>query len=139
MRIDDRLAIRKLQKRILAWLDHEPPKEEEGRRLWQDLVSFARLLSKVNEREELRQHDRKLLLFFDNQFQAARLPDALTTAQRTELENLVGLDDELDEILLRPDITPADLKVTFARLRQTLVSPGSPDMANAFRAPFSDS
>jgi len=138
MRIDDRLAIRQLQKRILAWLDQEVPDKEEGQRLWQDLVSFARLLGKVNEREELRQHDRRLVMQLDNQFQSPQVAAALTATQQAELQNLVGLDDELDEFLLRPDITPVDLKATIARLRQTLDPPRVPNVANAFRAPFGD-
>lgn len=138
MRIDDRLAIRKLQKRILAWLEKETPDQEAGRRLWQDLVSFARLLVKVNEREELRQHDRQLISRLNNLFQSPRPPAALTTTQQTELENLTGLDDELDEFLLRPNMTPADLQDPIARLHKALHPSRAPNMAGAFRAPFDD-
>jgi hypothetical protein len=138
MRIDDRLAIRKLQKRILAWLEAETPNQEEGRRLWQDLVSFARLLSKVNEREELRQHDRRLVVLFDNQLQGSHHSASFSATQRTELETLVGLDDDLDKILLRPSMTPAALKEPMTRLRHALVPPRLPNTANAFRAPLGD-
>ena len=119
MRIDDRLAIRKLQKRILAWLD-ETPDQEAGCRLWQDLESFARLLEKVNEREELRQHDRQVLVRFNNWLHGVHLPGTLSAAQREELDTLMGLDDELDELLMQPDLAPATLRTPIARLYHEL-------------------
>ena len=45
LRIDDRLTIRRLQKRIAAWLDGgADSSQESGLRLWEDLISFARLV-----------------------------------------------------------------------------------------------
>lgn len=61
LRLDDRLDLRALQKRILAWLDgsrgEESEEAEAGLRLWQDASGFFNLLMQIQRREELREHD----------------------------------------------------------------------------------
>ena len=122
LRIDDRLAIRKLQKRIVAWLAGDRP-AEEGLRLWQDLVSAAQLLHKVNEREELRQHDRQIILRTFNLFFAVTSPpDFVAPTHRSDLDRLRGLDEELDQVLSKPEVTPVDLEPPLSRLRRRLDS-----------------
>ncbi len=109
LRIDDRLTIRRLQKRIAAWLDDGAGDEAAGRRLWQDLVSFARLLMKVNDREELREHDRQVAKSVLRMlFSPERPVKRPSEAQRRELERLLGRDDELDRLILNAAEGPVE-------------------------------
>ncbi len=125
LRIHDRLAIRQLQKRIVSWLRGEDAGEEAGQRLWQDLVSFARLLMRVNDREELREHDRKvstalLRLLFDPKRPAV----SLSEAQLKELELLEGRDDDLDRLILMAAEAPlSELQAALERIRKQLQRP----------------
>ncbi len=124
LRLDDRLTIRKLQKRIAAWLggDDSDGSTEAGRRLWQDLVSFARLLMKINDREELREHDRQVVtLVYRLLFDPKRPVKRLSTGQLKELERLAGHDDELDRLInLASDHPVEDLRAPLERLRDQL-------------------
>ncbi len=126
LRIDDRLTIRRLQKRIAAWLDGGADSTEEaGRRLWQDLISFARLLMKVNDREELREHDRQVVtsvhrLLFGPKRPATRI----TAGQLKELARLEGRDDEIDHLIHHAGEDPVeDLRGPLERLRNLLQRP----------------
>ncbi|MFW5876812.1 MAG: hypothetical protein ACOCXM_08745 [Myxococcota bacterium] len=99
VRLQDRLLLRDLQRRTLAW--GRMPDPREGVRLYSDIRSAADLLRAINMRQELRAHDAQLLLELE-----ARL-DELDTDD-PELEHLIGrmralrgLDDELDVLLRR--------------------------------------
>lgn len=123
LRIDDRREIRNLQKRILAWLAGEgDASEDAGRRLWSDLVSFARLLVQVNNREELREHDRRVVAqLYHRLFIVAEPPERLTPDLLEDLETLLGRDDELDQIILEITQHPIeDLRAPLVRLRKDL-------------------
>lgn len=128
LRIDDRLTIRQLHRRICSWSQSTAAsKDEDGRRIWQDLVSFARLLSKINEREELREHDRRtiqrLLTLGSRQDQSGPLNDS----QQKEVETLLGCDDDLDLVILKPGPRAlADLFPLLNRLRETLLPESAP-------------
>lgn len=52
LRYDDRLELRRLQRRILDWMS-EAGDARAGVRLWQDVAGFARLMSDVNRRSEI--------------------------------------------------------------------------------------
>lgn len=126
LRIDDRLTIRRLQKRIAAWLDGGADSSEEtGLRLWQDLISFARLLMKVNDREELREHDRQVVTaVYRLLFEPTRPAKRISAGQLKELERLEGRDDELDHFIrLASEIPVADLRRPLERLRNQLQRP----------------
>ncbi|MEL7059321.1 MAG: hypothetical protein AAGN46_04750 [Acidobacteriota bacterium] len=104
LRIYDRVPIRRLQKRILAWLERspaDPETESEGRRLWSDLRSFAELLRQINNREELREHDRRTVnRIYRLLFEPASPPERPLPAHVEDLEKLLGRDDELDLLVL---------------------------------------
>lgn len=119
LRISDRLEIRSLQKRILSWLELPRQDEESGLRLWQDLASFARLLRQINLREELREHDRRVVLeSYRMIFGAFEQPAQLPVAVAQKLETLSGRDDELDELLQLGDaLTPDLLRSVLERLK----------------------
>ena len=126
LRIDDRRTIKKLHQRIAAWLNGEgDSSEEDGERLWQDLISFARLLLKVNNREELCEHDRQVLNSLHRMLFSPRRPvRRLDESHLKQLEKLVGRDDELDELILQAREHPVeDLRPPLERLQQQLEGP----------------
>ncbi len=125
LRIDDRLTIRRLQKRIAAWLDDADSSEESGLRLWQDLISFARLLMKVNDREELREHDRQVVTSVYRLLYGHKHPTKrLSAGQLKELERLEGRDDELDRFILQAgEHLIENLRVPLEQLRDQLQRP----------------
>jgi len=106
LRIYDRLPIRRLQKRILAWIDlpESNQKNEEGRNLWSDLVSFAELLIQINNREDLREHDRRTVARLHRVlFEARQAPIRILPSHLADLELLLGRDEDLDRIILSPN------------------------------------
>jgi hypothetical protein len=58
LRVRDRLLLRELQERVLAWLrgEHEDA-SSAGTRLFQDLAACVEMFSLVNRRQELVEHD----------------------------------------------------------------------------------
>ncbi|MCP3958797.1 MAG: hypothetical protein GY719_13170 [bacterium] len=100
LRVDDRVHLRRLLKRILDWLNSDQQDPAIGRRLWQDLSSFAEILVQVSHRQELRDHDLKLVsrayrTLFPFGARRRTVPDELMD----ELQALLGLDDELDHLI----------------------------------------
>lgn len=61
LRIRDRLLLRSLQHRILAWLRAGGTDDAEGMRLWQDLASSLEILALVSQRQELVEYDARAL------------------------------------------------------------------------------
>lgn len=126
LRIDDRLQIRQLQKRIAGWLVGEGETgDEAGRRLWEDLLAFARLLGEINHRQELREHDRRVVAELCHAlFDGGATPREIPHRERKRLQTLFGRDDELDEwILESQDAKPQQLKVILERLRRQFEQP----------------
>lgn len=99
LRVDDRVNLRQLLKRILDWLNGERRDSTEARRIWQDLTGFAEILVQVSHRQELQDHDRELVgRVYYRLFRHADLhhmPDGLIR----EMESVLGLDSELDELI----------------------------------------
>lgn len=131
LRIYDRVPIRKLQNRILRWLDRDeddPERLDDGRRLWSDLESFAELLGEINQREELREHDRRTLKRIHRLlFGAKRRHESIPPAHLEDLETLLGRDDELDRIVLDPHGHGVeDLRAPLERILEALDQPYSP-------------
>lgn len=123
LRIYDRLPIRRLQKRILAWIETESAnKEEEGRQLWSDLVSFAELLVQINNREDLCEHDRRTVARLHRVLFEARQPATrILPSHLADLELLLGRDEELDRIILSPNqFGVEDLRQPLERTQQQL-------------------
>lgn len=87
VRVDDRLQIRSLQKRIrTALADSEG---EDLERLWEDLEAATSLLLQINRRSVLENHDRRIL--------SALGPKSVSTRFLT---SLLGRSAALDAILL---------------------------------------
>ncbi len=121
LRVDDRLSIRKLQKRVFAYL--EQPGEVDGHSLWQDLVAFFGLLRQVNNRHELREHDRQLVLTIHYELgRKIAVRDRMPPEILERLDPLLGRDDDLDRILRSPgDFRPRDCLAVLERLRDELL------------------
>ena len=93
LRIGDRIEIRKLQARILAWL--RDPQVAVGHRLLQDLVGFGDLLAQVSRRQELVEHDHAAL----REALEASTGTLMPADQLIALQRLDGLDPELDALI----------------------------------------
>ena len=133
LRVDDRVHMRRLLKRILDWLNSEQRDETEARRLWQDLASFAAILVQVSHRQELQDHDLRMVtkayrtLFPFGAQGGAALEDLLA-----EMESLLGLDDELDRLITSRPVQPVEawrepLKRLQAQLSRTSEPSGPPE------------
>lgn len=102
LRFDDRVALRDLRQRIEEWLAAPYRDLRSGTSLWQDLTGFAEMLKGVNHRQELRQHDRSLVRrTYRRLFDPGAPPLDPDEGPAYELAPLLGLDDELDELLLK--------------------------------------
>lgn len=119
LREDDRFRIRELQSRILEWL-RDGDDELVATRLWQDFALFVEMLRQVNLREELIEHDRKLLRTSAAALQT--LGEHVVSEVCDSLSALRGLDDGLDAMLARgPDA--AELLREIGRVRAQLQDP----------------
>lgn len=103
LRIDDRLQIRSLQKRILGHLEQDDPTAAvDGPRLWQDLVGFFDLLMHIQRREELREHDQLLVgRIYREIYDLKSAPEILPAESHGQLVALASLEPSLDALLLR--------------------------------------
>lgn len=137
LRLDDRLDLRALQKRILRWLD-DPEAEcddgggpEEagaaGGRLWQDASGFFNLLMQIQRREELRERDlvdlgRALRRLQDEGGGDGPLERETYDELRDELLGMASREADLDAILLREKPVPAaDLESAVRKLHEKLL------------------
>jgi hypothetical protein len=97
LRLDDRLQLSSLRQRLQAALN-APRDPVAELRLWQDALGFAGLLSQVNLRQELREHDAAIVGAAAAQLLASDQP-TVSSDFVTSLRPLLGLSDELDELL----------------------------------------
>lgn len=100
LRVDDRVSLRDLLKRILDWLNSDDRDPHEARHLWSDLAGFTALSIQISRRQELQAHDLEVLRrIFGELFNGPETPTALSKIQLSELEHLLGLDEELDDLI----------------------------------------
>lgn len=115
MRVRDRLLLRELQQRVLAWLrEGEGARFEAGLRLWRDVVSAIEMFTLVNRRQELCDHDFGRIREIAAALQTASVVDPPVWSRAAALE---GLDPQLDTLLAR-DACPslATLRPILTRL-----------------------
>lgn len=95
LRIRDRMQLRDLQRQLIEWFqsDRDPV---TGRRLWQDLDGFVDLLVDVSKRQELKEHDSRVI---DDALAALEGAEGVAIETAAFLEALYGLDDEIDLLL----------------------------------------
>jgi hypothetical protein len=95
MRVGDRLMLRGLQQRVVAWLGLEARDASEARRIISDLERSARMLTTVNFRAELREHDRRCLQRAQTMIATGCGAEEVIAAIRS----VEGLDPRLDEVI----------------------------------------
>ncbi|MBL8944713.1 MAG: hypothetical protein JNK45_16250 [Myxococcales bacterium] len=100
-RASDRALLRRLHGRALGWARSDRS-VEGGLQLLDDVWTSADLLRDINRRQELRAHDATAIRA------ALRGPADAPTSWRSVLDSLVGLDDQLDGLILRA-ARPEDL------------------------------
>ena len=125
LRVEDRVTLRRLLKRMLDWLNSQERPELEARRLWEDLEGFASLLVQVSHRQELRDHDLALLgRLLVALFPGGRSLSSVPIELFEESKALLGLDEELDELILAQDAEAvATWLAPLERLRKHLAHP----------------
>lgn len=99
LRVDDRVHLRQLLKRILDWLNGDERDPTEGKRIWEDLAGFAEILVQVSHRQELQDHDRELLEQVHRQLFRRLRPDKMPPGLWARLDHVLGLDEELDVLI----------------------------------------
>ena len=99
LRVEDRVHMRTLLKRILEWLNSEDRDSDVAKRLWSDLTSFTEILVQISQRQELQDHDRDLLRFTYNRLFRKRGLAEVTPALLDDLDSVLGLDEELDDLI----------------------------------------
>ncbi|MEM6792747.1 MAG: hypothetical protein AAF725_02115 [Acidobacteriota bacterium] len=101
LRVEDRVHLRDLLKRILDWLGSSQQQPAEARRIWQDLSAFTGLLVQISHRQELQDFDRDLLqLTYNRLFRRRDRPDEVPVTMFDQLESLLGLDPETDDLII---------------------------------------
>ncbi len=103
LRVDDRVHLRSLLKRMLDWLNSEERDRDRAGELWRDLTEFAQILAQVSYRQELREHDRQLVDYACRILFSDGAPPAVPDRLRDELQGLLGLNPDLDRLIDGPD------------------------------------
>jgi len=134
LRYSDRRVMHHLMQRIQR---SEGARSFSGRRrLWEDVLGFVQLLAQVNQREEIKDHDRQIIdhaykTLFRSRRGAAHLSEDLLES----LRKVAGRDDELALLVEEPDRFPlARWEKPLARLQEDLTSRPAPVGPGA--APF---
>lgn len=124
LRIRDRMQLRELQRRLIDWFRSDRGMVS-GHRLWQDLNGFVEMLAGVTRRQELKEHDVRVvdaaLAVVDVEGTGSIPPETLAS-----LEALHGLDDEVDALLRARGPERGDARAwraPLARLKQELSHP----------------
>ncbi|MBX3229612.1 MAG: hypothetical protein KIT84_04695 [Labilithrix sp.] len=118
LRVRDRMQMRELQRRLLEWFRSERD-VADGQRLWEDIDAFVTMLVDVNQRQELREHDGRLV--HDALAKVMTEPtDAVPAALIERLSLLEGLDDEADALLHSGTSSAAAWRPVLARLASEL-------------------
>ncbi len=122
LRVEDRITLRRLLKRILEWLNGDKRDQTDGHRLWQDLAAFADILVHVSHRQELQEHDLSLVSkAYRMLFPYGHTLDSVPEKLIAELQPLLGLDDDLDPLILFGSRSRVeDWRQPLRRLQQSL-------------------
>ena len=119
LRLNDRVHVRSLQRRIVTWLGEGPVRDNQvGQVIWGELCTFANLIIQINKRQELQEHDRQVITASYHALYANVSPPKVIPADILErLRSLQGLDDELDSLILTATSRdPKDWKAPIRRL-----------------------
>lgn len=120
IRLSDRRQLLKLQKRTLEWLERPEREAADGMHLWQDIQGLCELLMQINHREELLEHDARLV---------GRILEDLTDPEHPadpvelidRLYALKGRDAELDGFIDSKSVSATGkLRKVLTRLKKEL-------------------
>ncbi len=98
-RLDEQVRFYDLEERISAWLMHEPD-HAKGVTIWCEVAVFSSYLGRINNRSELIDYDRKLLLWAFSKIGAT----GLTKEVLESLQALLGREPRFDRMLNDPDL-----------------------------------
>ncbi len=128
-RVTDRIQFRKLQWQTISWLRGKDGfNAQAGLKLWQDLMAFTQLLSGINNRAEIREHDRTVLDQIHKVLYAGDAAGRVPEVTMAMLRSLEGLDDELDKLLSQPSPTIGLFRETISRLIEPFVEKKPPTL-----------
>ena len=130
MRIRDRLLLRDLQQRLLAWLEADNAPVTAGIRLWGDIAASLEMFGQVNRRQELLGHDIALLKRSIAELKTHETDQEVDSTVWRSLWRLEGLDLELDELFTRPAPPKELLLIVLNRLLAQLCPPSNPPAAS---------
>lgn len=105
LRIQDRQMLTKIQNDILQWFREYPGEVSsagvrQGMRLWQEAAVFSQCLMMVNNRPELREHDKELAEFLLGDIEMRGFETVVHDPEwHRRIRLLQGRDDELDRLL----------------------------------------
>lgn len=110
LRTTDRVQIERICCRLVQWLqadnDGDP---QESLRLWQDIENLSKLLLGINNRSELREHDRTVVVeAHNNLFRTDSVTDSIAEDLHLRLQSLLGRDAELDRLILNRGPHPTE-------------------------------
>jgi hypothetical protein len=118
LRVSDRLLLRGLQDRLLAWLNTRNASPEAGMRLWQDVAACVEMFALVSRRQELVEHDTALLSQCVAALGTQPMDAPVDATFWQTLRAIEGLDLELDALLKRPAPQVRELLPVLDRLNK---------------------
>ncbi len=126
MRIDDRVEMRGLLRRIRCW-ECAPQSSDtnEPRHLAQDIVGFVRLLNGINNRQELIEHDQRAAVEGLSGLQRCSLDEPPSATVLAALERLEGRDQVVDALLFSDP--PAPSRAWLLPLQRLIANLGGQD------------
>lgn len=130
LRIDDRVEMRGLVRRIRSW--ESGPRSSssaEPTHLAQDIVGFVRLLNGINSRQEIIEHDQSAAAAALSGLQRYPLDEPPSAAVLAAIKRLEGRDRALDTLLLTDP--PAPSRAWFLPLHRLFADLGGRDTATA--------
>ena len=125
LRASDRLTAKMLHQRILDWLSSSASTDDDGRRLCHDVTVFVEFLRLINCREEIVQHDSKVVLEVLSVLADSDPDGPLPSSIIERLESIQGRDDLLDD-MLGVDVGTAGLRSRLLKVFGMLEREGAP-------------
>ena len=112
IRASDRLLAHELQERIGGWLRSPERTPDEARHILEEVMAFVTLVDQVNQRQEIMEHDRRLVSRLIGDLSDATPHGTVPGRLAQHFYQLLGRDDPLDEMLA----TGADTAEVLRRL-----------------------
>ncbi len=108
LRVEDRFDFDRLWDRVYGWIQTEKEKRHtyQGWLIWQDVLNFVELLTAINFRQELREHD--MTLATEVLARVEELEDQGVVGEQiaSELSSLIGYNPDIDALIEREAKAP---------------------------------